>query len=385
MAVTRESRVWEELFAAADARGRGRRDRGDPRLPRQSRPDLLRRRLSRPADVPGRARGGAPAELAARRRHLRVPVRADARARRARATRSPRGSSRCRAHGPPTTSCSSRAAASRRSSSSRSRSSTGATPSSSRGRRISARSWRSAASRRRSSPCRSTRTGSTSTRSPTTLAAGLRPKLLYTIPDHQNPAGVTLSRRAPRCARRARAPLRLPDRRGRRLPRARLRRHGARRASGASRPTSSCRPARRRRRSSPACGSAGRPGPPRSSRSSSSAKQNTDQCAGALGQRLFEEYARRGWIDEQLERSRALYARKCERLLAALERTMPREVEWTRPSGGFFSWLTLPVDAADLARRAVDDGVAVVPGAPSSRTAAARRTSASPSASSTTS
>src|SRR5260370_31817931 len=27
----------------------------------------------------------------------------------------------------------------------------------------------------------------------TRLAAGLRPKLLYTIPDHQNPAGVTLS------------------------------------------------------------------------------------------------------------------------------------------------------------------------------------------------
>ena len=39
-----------------------------------------------------------------------------------------------------------------------------------------------------------------------------------------------------------------------------------------------------------------------------SAKQNTDQCSGALGQRLFEEYVRRGWIDEQLTRSRELYA-----------------------------------------------------------------------------
>ena len=29
------------------------------------------------------------------------------------------------------------------------------------------------------------------------LAAGLRPKLVYTIPDHQNPAGVSLARRAP--------------------------------------------------------------------------------------------------------------------------------------------------------------------------------------------
>ena len=54
-----------------------------------------------------------------------------------------------------------------------------------------------------------------------------------------------------------------------------------------------------------------------------SAKQNTDQCAGALGQRLFEESVRRGWMDEQVVRSRALYRRKCDRLLAALERSMP--------------------------------------------------------------
>jgi 2-aminoadipate transaminase len=94
------------------------------------------------------------------------------------------------------------------------------------------------------------------------------------------------------------------------------------------------------------------------------AKQNTDQCASALGQRLYEEYARRGWIDEQLPTSRALYARRCARLLAALERTMPDGVTWTRPSGGFFSWLTVPADASALARRAVDEGVAIVPGPP---------------------
>ena len=72
------------------------------------------------------------------------------------------------------------------------------------------------------------------------------------------------------------------------------------------------------------------------------AKQNTDQCAGALGQRLFEEYVRRGWIDEQLARSRTLYRRKCERMLSALERYMPADSRWTRAQGGFFSWLTLP-------------------------------------------
>ena len=94
-----------------------------------------------------------------------------------------------------------------------------------------------------------------------------------------------------------------------------------------------------------------------------SAKQNTDQCAGALGQRLFEEFARRGWLDEQVARSRALYAGRCVRLLAALAREMPAGIRWTRPRGGFFSWLTLPVDAAALAQRAAAEGVAVVPGA----------------------
>jgi 2-aminoadipate transaminase len=94
------------------------------------------------------------------------------------------------------------------------------------------------------------------------------------------------------------------------------------------------------------------------------AKQNTDQCASALGQRLYEEYARRGWLDEQLRLSRALYRRKCGRMLAALERHMPDGVRWTDPKGGFFTWLTLPegIDASDLAQRAVARGVGIIPG-----------------------
>ena len=126
----------------------------------------------------------------------------------------------------------------------------------------------------------------------------------------------------------------------------------------------SCRRVPRRRRSSPAYGSAGPSGLPTSSAQLVAAKQNTDQCAGALGQRLFEESHRRGWIDEQLVRSRALYRRKCERLLAALERSLPEDARWTSPQGGFFSWLTLPdgTDSTELARRAVERGVGIVPG-----------------------
>jgi 2-aminoadipate transaminase len=96
------------------------------------------------------------------------------------------------------------------------------------------------------------------------------------------------------------------------------------------------------------------------------AKQNTDQCAGALGQRLLEEYGRRGGLEEQALRARELYRRRCALLLRALEAHLPPAVEWTKPRGGFFSWLTLPegADTVQLAAAGMRARVAFVPGQP---------------------
>jgi 2-aminoadipate transaminase len=195
------------------------------------------------------------------------------------------------------------------------------------------------------------------------LADGLRPKLVYTIPDHQNPAGVSLSRER------------------RELLVELARRHGflivedvAYRELGfdgeaepslwSLAPDVVLQAGTTSKTLFPGVRLGWAVGPADVSAQLVSAKQNTDQCAGALGQRLFEEYVRRGWIDEQLVASRSLYRRKCERMLAALEHYMPADTRWTSPKGGFFSWLTLPDggDAGDLARRAVERGVAVVPG-----------------------
>ena len=191
----------------------------------------------------------------------------------------------------------------------------------------------------------------------------LRPKLLYTIPDHQNPAGVSLS----------------AERRERLVELAR--RHGillvedvAYRELGfggntlpslwSLAPDVTVQLGTTSKTFFPGVRLGWAAGPSPISAQLVNAKQNTDQCAGALGQRLFEEYVRRGWIDEQLDASRALYRRKGERLLAALERTMPPSATWTTARGGFFSWLTLPgVDATLLAKRAADEGVGIVPGA----------------------
>ena len=195
------------------------------------------------------------------------------------------------------------------------------------------------------------------------LAGGLRPKLVYSIPDHQNPAGVSLA------AERRTLLVELAQRYGflivedvayRELP-----------FSDESLPSLwSLAPdvvvqtGTTSKTFFPGVRLGWAVGPADISTRLVSAKQNTDQCAGALGQRLFEESVRRGWIDEQLVLSRALYRRKCERMLAALERWMPEGARWTRPEGGFFSWLTLPdgADSVDVARRATERGVAIVPG-----------------------
>src|SRR4051812_24910688 len=194
------------------------------------------------------------------------------------------------------------------------------------------------------------------------LAGGLRPKLLYTIPDHQNPAGVSLA----------------PDRREPLVELARQ--HGflivedvAYRELGFTDdpapslwslgPDVVVQAGTTSKTFFPGVRLGWAVGPPDVSAQLVSAKQNTDQCSGALGQRLYEEYVRRGWIEEQLQASRALYAHKWALLRDALERLMPTEVEWTTPRGGFFSWLTLPVDATEVARRAAEQNVGVVPGA----------------------
>lgn len=198
----------------------------------------------------------------------------------------------------------------------------------------------------------------------TRLGEGLRPKLLYTISDHQNPAGVSLSaeRREPlvELARRF-GFLVIEDVAYRELgydddPPPSL---------WSLAPDVVVQAGTTSKTFFPGVRLGWAAGPAEVVAQLVGAKQNTDQCAGALGQRLFEGYTRRGWLDEQLVRSRALYERRCERLMAALERSMPPGVRWTKPLGGFYSWLTLPgIDASNFARRAAERGVAVVPGAP---------------------
>jgi 2-aminoadipate transaminase len=96
------------------------------------------------------------------------------------------------------------------------------------------------------------------------------------------------------------------------------------------------------------------------------AKQNSDQCAGALGQRILEEYGRAGHLDRQIVSSRALYARRAALMADALSAHMPDGTTWTEPRGGFYVWVTAPggVDTVALTAAARARKVAYVPGRP---------------------
>ncbi len=70
-------------------------------------------------------------------------------------------------------------------------------------------------------------------------------------------------------------------------------------------------------------------------------------------------------FDAHVAKLRATYMARRDHLLAALTREMPEGVEWTRPEGGMFIWLTLPagMDGADLLAQSLKtERVAFVPG-----------------------
>jgi 2-aminoadipate transaminase len=197
------------------------------------------------------------------------------------------------------------------------------------------------------------------------LAGGLRPKILYTIPDYQNPTGLSMS--GPRrqelvdLARRY-GFLICEDVAYREL--------GFGPAAGPSlwslAPDVVLQAGTFSKIFSPGFRMGWAAGPAQVVSRLTVAKQNSDQCAGALGQRMFEEYGRGGHLERQLVASRQLYARRAELTVAALARHMPEGSSWTTPQGGFYVWLTLPggVDAVALSAAARDLKVAYVPGRP---------------------
>ncbi len=98
-------------------------------------------------------------------------------------------------------------------------------------------------------------------------------------------------------------------------------------------------------------------------------KQPTDLCTSKLTQMLAARYMQEYGLEKHLAAIRPIYREKKEAMIAALERHMPDEegLHWTNPDGGLFVWVWLPegIDTEEMLPRAIASKVAYVPGASS--------------------
>jgi 2-aminoadipate transaminase len=95
------------------------------------------------------------------------------------------------------------------------------------------------------------------------------------------------------------------------------------------------------------------------------AKQAADLHSPGFNQRVVHEVIRDGFLDAHLPGVRARYRAQRDAMRAALEQHMPAGCRWNVPAGGMFFWVELPagIDAMALLPKAVERGVAFVPGA----------------------
>jgi 2-aminoadipate transaminase len=96
------------------------------------------------------------------------------------------------------------------------------------------------------------------------------------------------------------------------------------------------------------------------------AKEGADLSSSVLDQTIVAEAIHSGLIERRLPELRRFYEIRCRAMLEALERNAPSGSRWTKPIGGFFILLELAlgVDAGEVLPRAIAGGVAYVPGRP---------------------
>jgi 2-aminoadipate transaminase len=96
------------------------------------------------------------------------------------------------------------------------------------------------------------------------------------------------------------------------------------------------------------------------------AKQAADLHSPGFNQRMIAEVMQGGFLDRHVPTIRALYKSQRDAMLTALTREMKGlDITWNKPVGGMFLWARLPegMSAVELLPKAVDKGVAFVPGA----------------------
>ena len=93
-------------------------------------------------------------------------------------------------------------------------------------------------------------------------------------------------------------------------------------------------------------------------------KQGADLCGSAFDQLVVQHYFADVAWQRTLQKFIALYKERRDAMLAALDEFFPPEATWTHPAGGMFLWITLPdyMDTDSMLAEALESGVTYVPG-----------------------
>ena len=94
------------------------------------------------------------------------------------------------------------------------------------------------------------------------------------------------------------------------------------------------------------------------------AKQTNDVHTNAWAQSVMARFLQETDMDAHLKQLQAVYDRKCHLMLDEIEKHFSKDCKWTKPDGGMFIWVTLPerIDMLEFVQKAIERKVAVVPG-----------------------
>ena len=96
------------------------------------------------------------------------------------------------------------------------------------------------------------------------------------------------------------------------------------------------------------------------------AKQASDLHSNIFGQYLIADYLLNNDLDKHIEKIKKLYKSQAKSMTDAMEEYFPKNIKFTYPKGGMFTWVTLPEgkSSVELFEKAIAKNVAFVPGDP---------------------
>ncbi len=93
-------------------------------------------------------------------------------------------------------------------------------------------------------------------------------------------------------------------------------------------------------------------------------KQGADLQSNSMSQRELNAFLEMYDLDEHIEKIKKLYKGRRDLMLKTMKEHFPPEVKYTHPEGGLFTWAVLPehINARELMAKALEKNVAFVPG-----------------------